>query len=134
MLQMHVMQDGKRAVNARELHSGFNLRTNFPTWFKARVAKFHLVNGLHYEIIPNDVVTSGRPRKDYLVSLHTAIGLAFRENSAGGDRFLASVSRFQESAPAPQLQGPEPTVLTPPGLGTPYTGAPPVTRPGDHNA
>lgn len=131
MLKTQKMRNGKLGFDARSLYQLFGLRTDFSTWMQLRIKRSGLIKNVHYEETPRNEKLSGRPRKDYVVSIHTAIGLAFRENNPGGRKFLQDISicEIDESAPAPQ-----PPVLTPPGLGTPYAGAPPVTLPGGHNA
>lgn len=91
MLKMYQMRNGRKSFNARELYSLFQLRTGFATWFQSRITKYGLQEGRDYVLIPNPIVTSGRPKKDYLICLHVAIGLAFRENTNHSRRAMVEL-------------------------------------------
>lgn len=67
-------KDGRRAVNARELHAFLGSKQEFANWIKNRIEKFGFVENQDYEVFDNSVKNpeGGRPQKEYALSAKVA--------------------------------------------------------------
>lgn len=79
-------KDGKKAVNARELHAFLGVGKDFSSWIKDRIAKYEFIDGLDFEVFTNSGENSngGRPSIDYALSIDMAKELSMVENNEKG--------------------------------------------------
>lgn len=98
--------DGKKAVNARELHQKLGSKRRFADWIKQRIEQYGFVENQDFEVFHNFVKNSndvenqdfqvfnqkvknsngGRSRKEYALSLDMAKELCMVENNDAGRR------------------------------------------------
>lgn len=79
--------DGKRAVNARELHQFLESKQDFSTWIKSRVEKYEFVEGQDFITAPQIYGTANgghATRTEYALSLDMAKELSMVENNERG--------------------------------------------------
>lgn len=78
--------DGKRAVNARELHMFLESKQQFADWIKNRIEKYGFVENQDFEVIHNFMKNpdGGRPTTDYALSIDMAKELSMVENNERG--------------------------------------------------
>lgn len=69
-------------VNARELHEFLESRQEFANWIKNRIERYDFKEGFDFLIILSK--TSGRPSKEYHISIDMAKELAMVENNDKG--------------------------------------------------
>ena len=79
-------QNGKRAVNARELHQFLESKQEFANWIKGRIEKYGFVENQDYEVFDNFVknLQGGRPSIEYAISVDMAKELSMVENNEKG--------------------------------------------------
>jgi len=87
-MQLIKIQDenGKRTVNARELHEFLNSKQDFSTWIKSRIDKFGFVENedfvkLHKKM---ELSKTGQKAIEYHLSMDMAKELSMVENNAKG--------------------------------------------------
>lgn len=78
--------DGKRAVNARELHQFLENKREFATWMKQRIEQYGFVENQDYVVFDKFVKNSngGRPTIEYALSIDMAKELSMVENNERG--------------------------------------------------
>lgn len=78
--------DGKRAVNARELHQFLENKRQFADWIKQRIEQYGFVENQDFEVIHNFVKNpdGGRPTTEYALSIDMAKELSMVENNEKG--------------------------------------------------
>ncbi len=78
--------DGRRAVNARELHQFLESKQEFANWIKSRIEKYGFVENQDYEVFENFVKNSqgGRPPIEYALTMDMAKELSMVENNEKG--------------------------------------------------
>lgn len=107
-------QDGKRAVNARELHAFLCVGKDFSTWMKDRIEKFGFAENQDFEVFTNfgENPKGGRPQKEYAISIDMAKELSMVENNDRGRKarryFIEceNMLRKQFSSPSYQISDP----------------------------
>jgi len=97
-------QDGKKAVNARELHAFLESRQDFSTWIQYRIRQYDFVENEDYAVFHNFVENpkGGRPSIEYALSLNMAKELSMVEGNAKGKQarryFIACEEAVTEAA------------------------------------
>lgn len=76
-------REGQQVVNARELHSFLEVGKKFADWIHSRINKYGFVEGLDFFPFLGKS-TTGRPLKEYRISLDMAKELAMVENNQRG--------------------------------------------------
>ena len=78
--------NGKRAVNARELHQFLESKYQFANWIQERITKYGFVENQHYEDFKENLKNSngGRPQIEYALSVDMAKELSMVENNEKG--------------------------------------------------
>jgi len=76
-------EDGKQAVNTRDLHEFLEVGKDYSTWFKYRADQNGYSEGEDFTPILGKS-TGGRPTTDYIVSIETAKEIAMMENNDKG--------------------------------------------------
>lgn len=73
-------------VNARDLHTGLQVRRDFSNWIKGRVEKFSFQEGVDFDVSANsgENPLGGRPGKEYRLTLDMAKELSMVENNDQG--------------------------------------------------
>lgn len=79
-------QNGKRAVNARELHQFLESKQEFANWIKNRIEKYGFIEGQDFTSFDNFVKreTGSSVRKEYALSIDMAKELSMVENNEKG--------------------------------------------------
>ena len=97
--------DGKRAVNARELHQFLESKQDFSTWIKSRVEKYEFVEGQDFcsfhKIVERE--TGATIRIEYALSLDMAKELSMVENNEKGRMARKYFIECEKKANAPAL-------------------------------
>lgn len=78
--------NGKRAVNARELHQFLESKYQFANWIQERITKYGFVKNQDYEVFKENLKNSngGRPQIEYALSVDMAKELSMVENNEKG--------------------------------------------------
>lgn len=78
--------NGKRAVNARELHDFLESKQEFANWIKNRIKQYEFVENQDFEVFDNFVRNpqGGRPAVEYALSIDMAKELSMVENNEKG--------------------------------------------------
>lgn len=78
--------NGKRAVNARELHQFLESKYQFSNWIQERITKYGFVKNQDYEVFKENLKNSngGRPQIEYALSVDMAKELSMVENNEKG--------------------------------------------------
>lgn len=81
-----IEKDGKKVVNARELHAFLGVGKDFSSWIKERISKYDFVEGQDYcsftEIGEREI--GATVRKEYALSIDMAKELSMVENNERG--------------------------------------------------
>ena len=80
-------QDGKQAVNARDLHAFLESKRQFGNWISYRIKKYGLIENQDYCEVFNNFVKNpqgGRPQVEYALTLDCAKELSMVEGNAKG--------------------------------------------------
>lgn len=79
-------RNGRRAVNARELHAFLGVGKDFSSWMKDRIAKYEFVENQDFEVFTNfgENPQGGRPTIEYALSIDMAKELSMVENNDKG--------------------------------------------------
>ena len=78
-------QDGKRAVNARDLHEFLESNSKFADWIKNRIRQYDFVDGVDYVSVSNILENGGRSI-EYALTVNMAKELSMVEGNAQGKR------------------------------------------------
>ena len=78
--------NGKRAVNARELHQFLESKYQFANWIQERITKYGFIENQDYEVFKENLKNSngGRPQIEYALSVDMAKELSMVENNEKG--------------------------------------------------
>lgn len=81
-----IEHNGKRAVNARELHQFLESKYQFANWIQERITKYGFVENQDYEVFKENLKNSngGRPQTEYALSVDMAKELSMVENNEKG--------------------------------------------------
>jgi anti-repressor protein len=73
-------------VNARDLHAVLEVGKHFASWIAERIEQFDFVENRDFLLVPGIGINSetGRPSKDYAITLDMAKELAMVERNAKG--------------------------------------------------
>lgn len=97
--------DGKRAVNARELHQFLESKQDFSTWIKSRVEKYEFVEGQDFcsfhKIVERE--TGATTRIEYALSIDMAKELSMVENNEKGRMARKYFIECEKKVNAPAL-------------------------------
>lgn len=92
--------EGKRTVNARDLHDFLGVARDFSTWIKERIEKFNFTEGKDFSPVLGKS-TGGRPAIEYFLSIDMAKQLTMVEDNEKGCRarkyFIACEEAVQNS-------------------------------------
>lgn len=79
-------KDGRKAVNARELHQFLENKRQFADWIKQRIEQYGFVENKDFEVFHKSVNNSngGRPTVEYALSIEMAKELSMVENRREG--------------------------------------------------
>lgn len=78
--------NGRRAVNARDLHIFLGNKRQFSDWIKQRISQYGFVENQDFEVFHNFVKNpnGGRPQDEYAISIDMAKELSMVENNERG--------------------------------------------------
>ena len=111
LIHIHLQAIGTEqmpTVNARDLHAFLEVRWDFTTWIKRRIAKYGFVEGEDYEVFHKFVENpqgdrGGRPTDEYQLTIDMAKELAMVENNERGRQarryFIECERRLHSSEP-----------------------------------
>lgn len=94
--------EGKRAVNARDLHAFLGSKQQFSDWIKNRIEKCDFVENQDYQVFHNFMnnPSGGRPQKEYALSIDMAKELSMVEGNEKGKQarkyFIACENKLKE--------------------------------------
>lgn len=79
-------RDGKRVVNARDLHKFLEVGKDYSTWIKERICKYDFIENQDFIVFPEigENLQGGRPRIGYAISIDMAKELSMVENNERG--------------------------------------------------
>ena len=91
--------NGKRAVNARDLHAFLESKQEFTHWISNRIRQYDLVEDEDYQILTSNEVfdksiknpKGGRPRVEFALSLDCAKELSMVEGNEKGKQARCSI-------------------------------------------
>lgn len=95
--------NGKRAVNARDLHSFLESKQRFADWIKNRIDKYDLVENVDYVVFHNSMknLEGGRPQVEYALTVDAAKELSMVEGNEKGKQarryFIECERKLKES-------------------------------------
>ena len=95
--------NGKRAVNARDLHSFLESKQDFSTWIKNRIDKYDLVENVDYAVFHKfmENPNGGRPQIEYALTVDAAKELSMVEGNEKGKQarryFIECERKLKES-------------------------------------
>lgn len=95
-------KDGKRAVNARDLHAFLGSKQDFSTWIKARIDKYGFIESVDYQSFHKFVEREigGSMRIEYALSIDMAKELSMVEGNERGKQarkyFIACENKLKE--------------------------------------
>jgi phage anti-repressor protein len=96
-----VRNNGKKAVNARDLHKRPEVTTRFNDWITRRIEEYGFSEGEDfYSILSKS--TGGRPAAEYILTLDTAKELAMLENNEKGREIRRYLIRIEEAWNSPE--------------------------------
>ncbi len=101
-------QSGMKLVSARELHSFLGSKQEFATWIKNRIEKYGFQEGSDFLIILSKTPT-GRPLKEYALTLDMAKEISMVENSEKGKvarRYFIEIEKKYKQIPSYQVDDP----------------------------
>ena len=105
--------NGKQAVNARDLHAFLESKQQFADWIKNRITKYDLVENVDYVVFHKVMKNpgEGRPQIEYALTIDAAKELSMVEGNEKGKQarkyFIACEQKLQElSAPSYQIADP----------------------------
>ena len=93
--------NGKRAVNARHLHSFLESKREFATWIKDRISKYGFIENQDYAVFDEFVKnpSGGRPLTEYALSVSCAKEISMVEGNSKGKQarqyFIACEEKFK---------------------------------------
>ena len=95
-------QDGKRAVNARDLHAFFESKQDFSTWIKNRIRQYDFIEDVDFTL--HKIVERGnsgaQTKIEYALTINMAKELSMVENNAKGKQarryFIECEERIQQ--------------------------------------
>lgn len=97
-------KDGKRAVNARDLHSFLESKQDFSNWIKNRIEKYDLVENVDYVLLNNFIEQTGRGghnKIEYALTVDAAKELSMVEGNEKGKQarryFIECERKLKES-------------------------------------
>ena len=97
--------NGKKAVNARDLHAFLESKQDFSTWIKNRIEKYDFVENVDYVLLHNFVeqVSGTKHRIDYALTIDAAKELSMVEGNEKGKQarkyFIACEQKLKEIQP-----------------------------------
>lgn len=96
-------------VDARALHQALEVRRDFSSWIKARIAKYDFIEGEDYEkssMITNSPIRGSQAAIEYRLSVNMGKELAMVENNERGKlvrRYFIECERRLMETPAPAI-------------------------------
>ena len=94
------------SVNARDIHNYLQVKTRFNDWINRAITKYDFKENIDFYSFLSK--TSGRPEKEYIVTMDMAKELAMLENNPKGREtrkyFIACEKELQKSSPYAALQ------------------------------
>lgn len=115
MEELIPLQDnnGKKAVNARDLHSFLQIGKDFSTWIKAQFERCDLTENVDFQVIPQkgENPSGGRPIIEYALSINAAKEISMMSQTDRGKQarryFIACEEKLQElSSPSYMISDP----------------------------
>ncbi len=97
--------NGKKAVNARDLHAFLESKRDFSNWIKDRIERYDLVENVDYVVFNKfgENPNGGRPQIEYALTIDAAKELSMVEGNEKGKEarryFIACEKKLKESQP-----------------------------------
>lgn len=105
--------NGKKAVNARDLHAFLESKQQFADWIKARIEKYDFIENQDYVVFHNSMNNSsgGRPQKEYALSINMAKELSMVEGNEKGKQARRYFIQCEEIATVKQVESKDPMAM-----------------------
>lgn len=98
-------KNGRKAVNARDLHNFLESKRDFSNWIKDRIEKYDFIKNQDYQVF-NKIggnPKGGRPSIDYALSIGMAKELSMIENNERGKQARKYFIACEENSVKPEL-------------------------------
>lgn len=105
LIKVYETNEGKKVVNARELHEGLGNNSKFADWVKNRLSEVDAVQYEDYVTLSKKLENGGRT-KDYILTLNIAKEMAMLERNEKGKeyrRYLISIEEKYKLDPYKSL-------------------------------
>jgi anti-repressor protein len=102
-----IENEGKQAINARDLHAELGVKRDFSTWIRDRIEKYDFVEGVDYQLTKSGEVVEraqggGTARDVYFLTLATAKEIAVVENNEAGKEIRRYLIKVEEAWNTPE--------------------------------
>jgi phage anti-repressor protein len=97
-----IEKDGKRWIDARDLHMRLEVGRDFSNWIKGRIEEYEFEEGKDFS--PNLAKsTGGRPSIEYLLTINMAKEIAMAENNEKGREIRRYLIKLEEAWNIPEI-------------------------------
>lgn len=105
--------NGKKAVNARDLHIFLESKQQFADWIKNRIKQYDFIEGQDYVVFHNSMNNSngGRPQIEYALSINMAKELSMVEGNDKGKQARRYFIQCEEIATSKQIETKDPMAM-----------------------
>ena len=115
LVPVYETDKGEKVVYGKDLHKSLEVKTDFSTWVKRRLAECDAEENKDFDLLPifGENPLGGRPQLDYVVRLDTAKEMAMLERNEKGKQvrkyFIAIEEKYKQnvvdrSQLSPQMQ------------------------------
>lgn len=96
LIPVYITDEGKKVVNARELHDYLDVDTRFRTWIKRRLEEYGFEENLDFLKFQGQSI-GGRPPKEYILKISSSILILNAEKNNKKTKFdlLKELKRIQ---------------------------------------
>lgn len=107
--------NGKKAVNARDLHIFLESKQQFADWIKNRINQYDFIENQDYVVFHNSMNNpgGGRPQIEYALSINMAKELSMVEGNEKGKQARRYFIACEEVATAKAVENKEPGTMNP---------------------
>lgn len=105
--------NGKKAVNARDLHAFLESKQQFADWIKNRIDKYDFIENQDYVVFHNSMnnPSGGRPQKEYALSINMAKELSMVEGNEKGKQARRYFIQCEEIATRKKIESRDPMAM-----------------------
>lgn len=105
--------NGKKAVNARDLHAFLESKQRFADWIKNRINQYDFIENQDYVVFHNSMnnPSGGRPQIEYALSINMAKELSMIENNERGKQARRYFIQCEEIATKKKIESKDPMAM-----------------------